>query len=319
MRKLDRVLLNKAWSSKFAKSYVVFEVPGLSDHSPMSIMIEEVDVKFGSSFKLHEFWSRHGEYMEELKRAWSVDVNGNEMYVVRKKLYEVKKVLKEFNRKHFNKLSSQVKEKGDEVEKVQKIVLAGNATDGDYKVPESFVGGLIKPVTDLEIKEAMWSMGNNKAPGKISRALNPTTITLIPKKQCPTIMKDCRPISYRNVIYKCVSKILTGRVKVVLDNIISANQFAFMKGRLIGDNILMMQELVNNYHCEGKPDRCAIKIDVIKAYDSVRWEFLWVVMNGMGFPRIYVDWVKQCVTTASFYVAINGGIHGFFQNQRGLR
>ncbi|GAA0164615.1 hypothetical protein LIER_20208 [Lithospermum erythrorhizon] len=142
MSKLDRVTVNREWCSKYSRSYVVFEAPELSDHTPMSIMVEEVQVQFGSTFKFHEFWYKHAEYMELLKRVWAVEVDGNEMVVIRKKLTEVKKALKEFNLKHFNKFSHQVKEKEFEVEMVQKSILSGNGSDGDYykekKIREEF-------------------------------------------------------------------------------------------------------------------------------------------------------------------------------------
>lgn len=61
-----------------------------------------------------------------------------------------------------------------------------------------------------------------------------------------------------------------------------------------------MQEVVRNYHRnEGLP-RCAIKIDIMKAYDSVDWSFQFEVM---GFPLKFTSWIRQCVTKASFSVS----------------
>ncbi|KAK1308845.1 hypothetical protein QJS10_CPA09g00819 [Acorus calamus] len=48
--------------------------------------------------------------------------------------------------------------------------------------------------------------------------------------------------------------------------------------------------------------RSCIKVDLRKAFDSVRWEFLEEVMRGMNFPPLWTHLVLQCVTTASYSV-----------------
>ena len=73
-----------------------------------------------------------------------------------------------------------------------------------------------------------------------------TNLTLIPKCTHPTSMKDLRPISLCNVVYKIRAKVLPNRLKVILPLIISDAQFAFIPGRSICDNILAAFEVI---HC----------------------------------------------------------------------
>lgn len=75
----------------------------------------------------------------------------------------------------------------------------------------------------------------------------------------------------------------------ILPLIINHGQSAFVKGRSITDNILLMQELVRNYHRDDGPPKCAIKIDLMKAYDSVSLEFLREMMNAMHFPSQFTN------------------------------
>ncbi|KAL9308798.1 putative reverse transcriptase domain-containing protein [Arabidopsis thaliana] len=81
-------------------------------------------------------------------------------------------------------------------------------------------------------------------------------------------MKDYRPISCCNVIYKVISKIIANRLKLVLPKFIAGNQSAFVKDRLLIENVLLATELVKDYHKNSISSRCALKIDISKAFDS---------------------------------------------------
>ena len=63
-------------------------------------------------------------------------------------------------------------------------------------------------------------------------------------------MKDYRPISCCNVLYKVISKIIANRLKGTLPEFISLNQSAFVKDRLLLENLLLATELVKDYHKE---------------------------------------------------------------------
>ncbi|GKB24097.1 putative RNA-directed DNA polymerase, eukaryota, reverse transcriptase zinc-binding domain protein, partial [Tanacetum coccineum] len=105
--------------------------------------------------------------------------------------------------------------------------------------------------------------------GKLLKEINHTFLALIPKVATPFKVNDYRPISCCNVIYKCISKILTNRIIEGIKEVVSENQSAFVPGRRISDNILITQELMHNYHRNRGSPRCAFKVDIQKAYDMV--------------------------------------------------
>lgn len=121
------------------------------------------------------------------------------------------------------------------------------------------------------------------------------------------------------LIYKCITKIIANRLKPCLPTFISPNQSAFVHGRKISDNILLAQEILKNYHRRGGTPRCAIRVDLMKPYDSVNWEFILAILHTLGTPAHLVGWIKACICSPSFSVSINGGLEGYFKGKCGLR
>ena len=156
--------------------------------------------------------------------------------------------------------------------------------------------------------------------GSLLKKINHTHICLIPKVKNPESVKDFRPISLCNVIYKLIAKVLANRLKKILPDIISETQSAFVPGRLISDNILIAFETLHHMKLmKGKQGYMALKLDMSKAYDRVEWAFLEGIMLQMGFSESWVSMIMECVRTVSYSVLINGEPKGFFHPTRGLR
>ena len=56
--------------------------------------------------------------------------------------------------------------------------------------------------------------------GRLLKEINNSALTLIPKVVNPTRISDFHPIACCNVIYKCISMILSNRIKKVLPDLI---------------------------------------------------------------------------------------------------
>jgi len=123
------------------------------------------------------------------------------------------------------------------------------------------------------------------------------------------------------VVYKVVSKILSGRLRCILDEIITPTQSAFVPGRLIIDNILIAYELTHFLlnKREGDLGYAAIKLDMSKAYDRVEWSFLEAMMSRMGFAAGWIKLIMECVTSISYCIKVNGDLTESFKPERGLR
>ncbi|GAU39464.1 hypothetical protein TSUD_158950 [Trifolium subterraneum] len=157
--------------------------------------------------------------------------------------------------------------------------------------------------------------------GSFPPKLNSTNIALIPKGEAQVTMKDCRPISLCNVLYKIVAKVLANRLKPVLTKCILDNQSAFVPGRYILDNAMAAIEIIHfmKSKTRGKKGEAALKLDISKVYDRMDWMFLKDMMLKMGFSQKWIDWIMLCVETVDYSVIVNGQKVGPIVPGRGLR
>ena len=126
-------------------------------------------------------------------------------------------------------------------------------------------------------------------------------------------------IALTNELYKVISQILVNQLKLIIAKIVGPMQLAFVPSKSITDNILLARDLIHNFHLKKGTPRMCIKLELAKAYDSVRWDFLEVALRCLRFPEKVIKILMECVSDAKFSVLVNGVAEGFFKGTRGLR
>ncbi|XP_026410885.1 uncharacterized protein LOC113306123 [Papaver somniferum] len=106
-----------------------------------------------------------------------------------------------------------------------------------------------------------------------------------------------------NTSYKLISKILQRRLKPLIQKLISPMQAAYVPGRLIYENIIMVQEIVHTMkRTEAKEGILALKVDMSNAFDRLEWSFLLDIMKKFGFCNKWCELIHQCIGTTQIEV-----------------
>nr|GFA03365.1 hypothetical protein [Tanacetum cinerariifolium] len=155
------------------------------------------------------------------------------------------------------------------------------------KLSEAEALYMIKDVSDKEIKEALFDIDSSKAAGpdgytscffkKAWGIIGAKVAKMARRSRSVREFFVTRRIlgEINATLIALVPKINTStRINEGLSKVVSLNQSAFIPRRHIQDNILITQELLKGYNRKNGENRCAIKIDIWKAYDTIIWEFL---------------------------------------------
>ncbi|XP_039045257.1 uncharacterized protein LOC120184986 [Hibiscus syriacus] len=310
-------------------------------------------------FKFFNCWTLHPGFLNIVSQSWSLAAQGNPMKSLFLKLKRLKVSLKQLNKDYFSDIKARrelkslqeveamfLKQKaklhwlkeGDKCTKLfHSIIATKNKRQTIRHIPsfeesETFV----KEVTSDEIREVIFSQGNDKAPGPdgftalffkkawpvvgndfikaikyffqesyIYPAFNATVIALIPKKSNPSKVSVFRPISCCSVIYKTNTKIIVNIITNLLPSIV--------------DNTLLAQEIVKGYGRKNISPRCALKIDLQKAFDSINWDFIQAVLKALDLPPLVIAWIVSCYTDARYSISLNGSLVGYFKGAKGIR
>ncbi|GJT02906.1 RNA-directed DNA polymerase, eukaryota [Tanacetum coccineum] len=177
-------------------------------------------------------------------------------------------------------------------------------------------------VSNEEIKRAVWDCGSDKSPGPdgftfeifkkfwyivsgdvinvvkeffhssiFPNGCNSSFIALIPKVLDAKHLNDFRPISLIGCQYKIIGKILANQLSLVINDIISLEQSAFIKGRQITDGPLILNEIIS--WCKYRKEQALM----------FKWR----------------GWIRGCLTSSKASILVNGSPTDEFLFHRGLR
>lgn len=124
--------------------------------------------------------------------------------------------------------------------------------------------------------------------------LNTTTVVLIPKKEGAEGIEDFQTISLIHGVAKIITKMLPVRLQPYMNSLVSINQSAFIKSKGQSMTTSCMSKTLRVPSIVTGDQPLFIKLDIAKAFDTVRWDYLFDLLcdedslkNGVTSLRTY--------------------------------
>ena len=144
-------------------------------------------------------------------------------------------------------------------------------------------------------------------------------ITLIPKgSKDKTFLKNWRPLTLLNSLYKLVSGCIAERMKPHLDTIIDGDQKGFVAGRYIGEAIRTTFDIIQ-WAKDNNKIGIILLIDFEKAYDSLSFSYIKKCLQFLNFGESLIKWVDVLLHNFSAVINHCGNISKKFNIGRGAR
>ncbi|XP_059281334.1 uncharacterized protein LOC132035028 [Lycium ferocissimum] len=178
---------------------------------------------------------------------------------------------------------------------------------------------LVQAYTAKDVKQAMFSINENKSPrpNSYGSGFFRAAWKVIGNNVCDVILEF---MSNRKMLKQLNTTMISIIPKVAKPEFaMSDTRATFVKGRSLVHNVLMCHDILRRYNRKNSSARCLMKIDLRKSYDMVKWEFVEEMLEGYGFPDKFIQLVMVCINTTRFSVKVNEEGCGYFEGRRGLR
>ncbi|XP_026399652.1 uncharacterized protein LOC113295538 [Papaver somniferum] len=292
LEKLDRGFINDKWVSVLPQTRVTNLGRVYSDHTPILLNCFHLEKKLNILYKFFKCWQLNPDFKDVLSNSWSKQLKGSPSFIVAGKLRNVKNDLCLWN-VFLSSNPANFVDIQDVLNDVQPIISDDlnlslveiptlDEIFSTIKImepwkspgPDGFSARFFRDNWNIVSDQVVEHVQNFFKTEFLLKNLNYSFIALIPNVQNPSSPNDFRPISLANTVYKIISKILTNRLKPLLDTIISPFQSAFVSNRQIQDNIIISHEILHSFKKMNKRVKkgyMAIKLDLSKAFDILEW------------------------------------------------
>ena len=155
--------------------------------------------------------------------------------------------------------------------------------------------------------------------GKLCPSHKVSFLKLIPKAgKDLKKLTNWRPITLSNCDHKLITKTYANRISSVVAHEIKERQTAYLKGRLINDNIRAILSSINLTNQNEDLDGLIVSLDAKKAFDSVEHSYIEKCLIKFGLMK-FVPIFKILYSELSCDIIINGRITKGFKTLRGVK
>ena len=155
--------------------------------------------------------------------------------------------------------------------------------------------------------------------GKLSISQRRGVISLIPKDENNLmVLSNWRPITLLNVDYKILARAIAKRIEPKLPKLVHSDQTGFVKGRYIGQNVRLLNDLMEFTESNKLPG-ILLFIDFEKAFDTLEWPFIQHALKFLNFGPNICKWISVLYNDVESGVINGGYMTNYFRVSRGVR
>ena len=158
-------------------------------------------------------------------------------------------------------------------------------------------------------------LGGGEAPMSWRQAI----ISVIPKAgKDKTECGSYRPISVLNIDYRLFASIIAKRLEDIIPEVIDYDQTGFVMDRQTHDSTRRALHIIKHMS-KSKNGSVAVSLDAEKAFDSVRWGYLYLVLQRFGFNEQVIGIIEALYCSPTARIKVNGSLSKPISLNRGCR
>ncbi|CAN6695621.1 unnamed protein product [Malus baccata var. baccata] len=319
-QRLDRGFASLGWHDLYPDTKIIHVALEGSDHSLLLLTTKKFEEWRGRRFTYDARLSKSDDCRNLVARDWAGNVRGSHAFRLSEKLKTVSRSLKRWYRENGRNTKKTIDRlKGELRGAYQSKHFASEESSNPTQIGEitcsvqtrvshedNFL--LTAPVSKGEIQEAAFQIPPTRAPG--------------PDGFSGSFYQDHWEVVGVDVISTVKAFWKSGKLLKKLNhtNLVFIPKVACPKN-MTQYRPIALCNVIYKVLAKTKEDRAgmALKLDMAKAYDRVEWGFLLIMMAKLGFDPVFCRWIKECVSSASYSILMNGTPKGYILPQRGLR
>lgn len=135
---------------------------------------------------------------------------------------------------------------------------------------------------------------------------------LIPKEGQFVRVDQYWLITLDNFLFKVITKTVATRLGGIYSCILSHNQFSFISGYNIKGYLAEASEYFNAMHLPSYDGNFALKIDIRKEFNMLRWDFVLWVIKAFGFGKVFLGLIQCLFTFSHISILFSGSTRSYF-------